>query len=182
MPESFDALKFPMEQLERMTSKQIAAKVLELFFGGVGGDESGFNAHLGHGDGDEVEGAAVDGGSRNHVVAAGGNVENGIEVCRLTRGGQHCGSSALKLADPGGNGVAGGVLKSGVEVARCLKVKELAHILTGAVFKGSALNDRYLSGLSVTGSISALNAFCFYFIVRHNNSPFYVIDYSYTIQ
>lgn len=34
MPESFDALKFPMEQLERMTSKQIAAKVLELFFGG----------------------------------------------------------------------------------------------------------------------------------------------------
>ena len=34
MPQSFDTLKFPMDQLERMTGKQIAAKVLELFFGG----------------------------------------------------------------------------------------------------------------------------------------------------
>ena len=34
MPESFEGLKFPMENLEQMTSRQIAAKVLELFFGG----------------------------------------------------------------------------------------------------------------------------------------------------
>lgn len=33
MPQSFDALKFPMEQLASMTGKQISAKVLELFFG-----------------------------------------------------------------------------------------------------------------------------------------------------
>ncbi len=34
MPQNFESLEFPMDQLERMTSKQIAAKVLELFFGG----------------------------------------------------------------------------------------------------------------------------------------------------
>ncbi len=33
MPESFDALKFPMDSLTKMSPKEISAKVLELFFG-----------------------------------------------------------------------------------------------------------------------------------------------------
>ncbi len=33
MPESFDALKFPMDKLQKMSAKEISAKVLELFFG-----------------------------------------------------------------------------------------------------------------------------------------------------
>ena len=34
MPENFEKLAFPMDLLENMTSRQISAKVLELFFGG----------------------------------------------------------------------------------------------------------------------------------------------------
>ena len=33
MPESFEALKFPMDKLASMSAKEISAKVLELFFG-----------------------------------------------------------------------------------------------------------------------------------------------------
>ncbi len=43
---------------------------VQLFLGTVRGDKGGGNAHLCHGDGDQVEGAAVDGGAgRNDVVA-----------------------------------------------------------------------------------------------------------------
>ena len=50
MPRDFESLKFPMDELQGMTEKQVSAKVLELFFGGDSmfvGDEdknSAFNA------------------------------------------------------------------------------------------------------------------------------------------
>ena len=97
----------------------------------------------------------------DHVIACVCDVENGKEVCRLTRGGQHCRRTTLQLADAGRNGVAGGVLKSGVEVARCLKVEELSHILAGGIFEGSALHDGNLARLAVAGSVAALYALGF---------------------
>jgi hypothetical protein len=95
------------------------------------------------------------------VVTAGCDIKYGKEVCRLTRGGQHSGRAALKSSDACGNGVAGGILETGVEVARCLKVKELAHILAGGIFEGGGLDDGNLSRLTVTGSITALHTLGF---------------------
>lgn len=65
MPESFDALKFPMCDLEKMSAREISAKVLELFFG----DDSMFK-----GDSDKA-------GAFNALVgrAYGGKFANGSD-------------------------------------------------------------------------------------------------------
>ena len=55
----------------------------QLIVGAVGGDKRKVDPHALHGHGKEVEGPAVDGGGGHHMVAAGGDVEHGVEVGRL---------------------------------------------------------------------------------------------------
>ena len=60
---------------------------VQFLFGAVGGDEGGGNAHLGHGDRDQVEGAAVDGTGGHDVVPRAAQVEQRKEVGRLAGAG-----------------------------------------------------------------------------------------------
>ena len=92
------------------------------------------------------------------MVAAGGDVEYCVKGRRLTRRGKHCGGAALQLADFSRHGITGGILQAGVKISARLQIKKLAHILACGVFKGGALDYRYLSRLTVTGGITALNA------------------------
>ena len=131
---------------------------IQLLLRAVRGDEGELHAHFLHGDGEEVVGPAVDGAAGHHVVAAGGDVEHGIEVGGLPGGGEHGGSAALQLGDLFGDLVAGGVLQAAVEIALSLQVKELAHLLAGVVFKGSGLDDGDLAGLAGARAVAALNA------------------------
>ena len=144
-----------------------AESSIQLFVRAVGRNKGKVDAHLLHRNREEVEGTAVNGGGCDHVVSTGSNVEYRIEVCGLTRRGQHSGSTALKLADLRGNEVIRRVLESGIKIAGSLKIKELSHILARRVFEGRALNDGNLSGLAVSGGITALHAFGFDFEVRH---------------
>ena len=120
--------------------------------------EGGSNAHLRHGDGDEVEGAAVDGAGGHDVVPCLADIEQRKEVCGLTAGGEHGGSAALQLADLFGYHIAGGVLQAGVEIAVGLQVEQLAHVLAGSVLEGGGLDDGDLAGLAVAGGVAALHA------------------------
>ena len=140
---------------------------LQLFVGAVRGDEGHLDAHLGHGDGDQVEGAAVDGGRGDDVVPAGADVEQGEEIGRLAGGGEHGGGAALQLTDLGGHVVVGGVLEAGVEIAAGLQVKELAHVLTGGVLEGGGLDDGDLPGLAVAGGVAPLDTFRFDAVIAH---------------
>ena len=115
------------------------------------------DAHLLHGDGDEVEGAAVDGAGRHDVVARLAEIKQREEVGGLTAAGQHRGRAALQLADLLGHQVAGGVLQTGIEIAVGLQVEQLAHILAGGVFEGGGLDDGDLAGLAVAGRVTALH-------------------------
>ena len=92
------------------------------------------------------------------MVAAGRYVEYGVKRSCLTRRGKHSGSAALKLANFGGDGIAGGVLQARIEISACFQIEKSAHILTCVIFKGRALNYRYLPRLAVTGSVAALHA------------------------
>ena len=92
------------------------------------------------------------------MVAAGGNVKHGVKRSRLTGRGKHSGGAALKLTNFGGDGIAGGVLQARIEISACLQIEKLAHILTCVIFKGCALNYRYLPRFAVTRSVSALYA------------------------
>ena len=58
---------------------------LKLLLGAVGGDKGEVDAHLSHCDSKEIICAAVYGGGGYHMVAAGGDVEYGEEIRRLTR-------------------------------------------------------------------------------------------------
>src|SRR5699024_1471453 len=131
---------------------------VQLFLGGGGGDEGDVDAHLGHGDRDQVEGAAVDGGGGDDVVPALADVEQGQEVGGLPAGSQHGGGAPLQGRDLAGHGVAGGVLQAGIAVAVSLQVEQLAHILAGVVLEGGGLDDGDLAGFAVAGRIAALDA------------------------
>ena len=92
------------------------------------------------------------------MVAAGGNVKHGVKRSRLTGRGKHSGGAALKLANFGGDGIAGGILQARIEISACLQIEKLAHILARVIFKGRALNYGYLPRLAVTRSVAALHA------------------------
>ncbi len=120
--------------------------------------KSSSDAHLPHGDIDEVEGASVDGAGRHDMVASLTEVEQCKEVCRLTAGRQHGGGAALQFADLFRHHIAGGILQTGVEIAIGLKVEQLAHILAGGILEGGGLDDGDLTGFAVAGGIAALHA------------------------
>ena len=141
---------------------------IEFLFRAVGSHEGGLDAHLCHGDGDQVEGAAVNGGGGHDVVAAAGDVEEGEEVGRLAGGGQHGRGAAFQLTDLGGHVIVGGVLEPGVEITGGLQIEELAHVLAGGVLEGGGLDDGDLAGLAVAGGIAALHTFGFQTIVAHD--------------
>ena len=56
----------------------------DLLFGGILVDEGRFDSHFRHGDGEEVEGASVDGRRADNVVACRAEVEHRIKVGSLS--------------------------------------------------------------------------------------------------
>ena len=135
-----------------------AERGVQLFLGAQRVHKGGLDAHLFHGDRDEVEGAAVDGAGCHDVVPGFTEVEQGKKVGRLAAGGEHGSGAALQLADLFGHQVTGGVLQTRVEIAVGLQVKELAHVLAGGVLEGGGLDDGDLAGFAVSGRIAALHA------------------------
>ena len=130
---------------------------VQLLLGAQGVYKGGSDAHFSHGDRDEVEGAAVDGAGSHDVVTGLAEVEQGKEVGCLTAGGEHGGGAALQLADLFGYHVAGGVLQTGIEIAVCLQIEQLAHVLAGGVLEGGGLDDGDLTGLAIAGGVAALH-------------------------
>ena len=59
-------------------------------------DKRALHTHLLEGDSKQIKGSAINGGKRNKVISGLSNVEDGKEVCCLTRRRQHCSSTALK--------------------------------------------------------------------------------------
>ena len=101
------------------------------------------------------------------MVAAVGNVEDGVEVGRLAGGGEHGRSAPFHVADLGRHMVVGGVLQPGIEVAAGLQVKKSAHILAGGILKGGGLDDGDLAGFSISRSVATLYAFSVDLILAH---------------
>ena len=131
---------------------------VQLFLGAQRVHKGGLDAHLFHGDRDEVEGAAVDGAGCHDVVTGLAEVEQGKEVGSLPAGSQHGSGAAFQFTDFLSHKVTGGVLQAGIEVAVGLQVKELAHVLAGGVLEGGGLDDGDLAGFAVSGRIAALHA------------------------
>ena len=145
---------------------------LQLLVGAIGGNKGKIDAHPLHGHGKEIKGAAVNGRAGHHMIPDPRNVENREEGGRLPGTGQHGGRAALQLADLGRNGVAGGILQTGIKIAAGLQIKQLAHIFAGSILKGRALNNGNLTGLAVPGGVAPLHAFCFDLKITHGKFSF----------
>ena len=143
----------------------LSERRVKFLLGRVGGNEGEINSHSLESYREKVERSAVDSRAGDHVIAAGCDVKDCEEVRRLTGRGQHSGSTAFHIADLSRDAVVGGVLKTCVEISRSLEVKELTHLGARFILKGRALNYRYLSGLTVSGCVSALHAFGLYLVV-----------------
>jgi hypothetical protein len=130
---------------------------VQFFLGAQRVHKGGIDSHLLHGDGDQIEGAAVDGTGCHDVVACFAEVEQGKEVCSLTAGSEHSGSAAFQLADLLSHKVAGGVLQTGIEVAVSFQIEQLAHVFAGGILEGGGLNNGDLAGFAVAGGVTALH-------------------------
>ena len=129
-----------------------------LFIGSIGVDESAFDAHLLHGDTEEIIGAAVDGAGGNEMVAGLADIEHGVETGGLSAGGEHGGYTAFELSNLGGYGIVGGVLQTGVEIPAVLEVEQTRHLFAVVVFEGGALVDGEHTGLAFLGLPAGLHA------------------------
>ena len=141
----------------------------QLFVGAVRRDEREVDAHLLHGDGEQVKGAAVDGAAGHHMVATGSDIEYCVEVGSLTRGGQHSGRAAFQLRKLCSHIVVGRVLETGIEVAAGFQIEQLAHVLGGRVLESGGLDNGNLTGFAVSGGVAALNASGFNTVVAHGD-------------
>ena len=130
----------------------------QLLIRAVGVDKGGVDAHALHGDTQQIEAAAVDGGAGHDMIAAGSDIKQSKKGGSLAGAGEHGGSAALQSRDLGGDHVTGGVLQTGVEIALSLQIKELAHILGGGIFEGGALVNGDLPGLAVFRAVAGLDA------------------------
>jgi hypothetical protein len=88
------------------------------------------------------------------MVPAAADVKKSIKIRRLAAAGQHGRRASLQLCNLGRHIVVGG--KTGIKVSVLLQIKQTSHLLTGFIFKSSTLNNRYLTGFSISRRITAL--------------------------
>ncbi len=153
-----------------------AKRRFELLVGAVGIDEGALDAHARHGVREQVVRATVNGGRRHDVVARPRDVEHGEEIGRLAGRRQHGGGAALELGDLRRHRVIGGVLQARVEIARLLKIEQLAHVLARVVLPRRVLIDGNLARLGIARAIPALHADGFYGLGHVNSVSFYTAE------
>ena len=135
--------------------------------------DSAGNSHFLHCYGDEVEGAAVNGGRKHHMAARLTDIEHRIIVSGLAGGCEHGRHAALQLADLLRNTVIGGVLEPGVKIAVLLQIEKASHLLGGIVFISGCLIDGKDPGFPVSGLPARLDTYCFFCVwFLHSYAPF----------
>lgn len=106
------------------------------------------------------------------MVAAVGDIEDGVEVGRLTRGGEHGGSSPLQLTDLGGNIVVGRVLQPSIKITTASRSKSLPMSSLVAYLKVVDWTMGIWPGSPFPGGIAALDTLGIDLIITHKISFF----------
>ena len=121
-------------------------------------NEGTLDAELLHRHTKEVIRATIDAVGRDEMVASLTDVENGIEVSRLSAGSQHSTYTAFEGCNLLGHHIVRGVGQTGVEIATIFQVEETSHLLAGVVLERGALIDGELLWLALRWFPSAMNA------------------------
>ena len=126
--------------------------------GGFGVHEDALDAQLFQGIGEEVDGAAVDGGGGNEAVAGLKDIQQREQRSRLTGGGTHSADAALQHVYLLLHSHNGGVLEAGVDKALGGVVEDGCHVVGGVIDVGGALDYGDYSGLGILGGIACVEA------------------------
>ena len=70
------------------------------------------------------------------MAACFADIKNCEEVCSLTGRSKHSGSAAFECGDFGSNIIICRILKSGIKITGCFKIKQFTHVFTGIIFEG----------------------------------------------
>ena len=147
-----------------------------LFFTGIGADESDIDTQFLHRHAKEVKRSAVDGRRTNKMIARLANVEYGIEIGSLSTGSQHSSHTSFESGNLGGYSVVRRILQTGIKVTAVFKIEQAGHLLTGFVFKSSTLIDGQHARLALFRSPSCLYAQGFGLeLFCHNDIEFTII-------
>ena len=115
---------------------------------------------------EQVDRAAVDGGSRDEAVACRAQIEDGQQGCRLTGRGQHRADAALEGRDLLLYRIAGRVGKARVDALH--RHVEQGRDLCGRVKAVSGgLHDRHDARTAVFRLVAFMQAFCFDFHINY---------------
>ena len=92
------------------------------------------------------------------MVAGLADVQAGEEIGGLARRSQHRPHSAFQVGDFRGYMVVGGILEAGIEITAFFEVEQAAHLVGSLIFEGGTLDDRNLSGFSLSGLVARVHA------------------------
>ena len=145
---------------------------LQLLGRAVGLHKGKLNAHALHGHCKQIVCSAIDGRRGDHMVSAGTDVEDCVEVGGLSRRSEHRGAPPFQCTDLCCHTVIGGILKPGIEVPAGLQIKQLSHSLARLIAEGSGLNDGDIAGFSVSGAVSRMDALGIGTLLAHIGSSF----------
>ena len=110
------------------------------------------------GDAEEIIGSSVNLVRGDEVVTSLTDIEEGIEICSLTTGGQYGSDTAFEGCNLGGNSVIGRVLQTCVEIAFFLQVEEVCHFFCVVILESCTLNDGKHARITILRLPSCLNA------------------------
>ena len=92
------------------------------------------------------------------MVASLTDIEDGVEVGGLTRGGQHGAYATFKGCNLRGHRVVGRVGQTCVEVAFLLQVEEVGHFFCVVILERGALDDGEHARFTILGLPACLYA------------------------
>ena len=129
----------------------------DLLLAGARAHKGGLDAQLGEGDGEEVDGAAVDGRGHDAVVAGVAEAGHGDEGRHLAGGREHRRRAALERRDLLLHRRAGRVGDAAVHVVELGVVEELGHRVGGVVVVGRGERDGQAAGLAICRLVAAVD-------------------------
>ena len=140
-----------------------------LLFRRIAVDKGALDAHFLERHAEKVEGASVNVGGADEMIACLADIKHGEKVGSLPRRGEHGAYAAFQIGYLFGHSVVGRVLEAGIKIAFRFQIEEFGHLLAGFVLECRALIDRQNARIPIAGVPSALHAeraevefFCFH--------------------
>ena len=91
------------------------------------------------------------------MVARLTNIEDGVEVGCLSTACQHGTHAAFQSCYLRSNGIVGGILQTGIEVALLLQIEQLGHLVGVIILESGRLDNGQLYGFPILCPVACMH-------------------------